>query len=164
MTERTPEDPILDLESAAFVEHYAAIFVAGCGAGNLPILAAACGCRVAPDRRLLSLFLSEEEAGPVEAGLRHSGAVAAVFSRPSTHRGIQIKGHGGRIEPLRPGDPDLIERWRASYIQDLMAIGYGRDFATALTPQPGARPVVLTFAPEHLFDQTPGRQAGRRLA
>jgi hypothetical protein len=49
-------------------------------------VAPAIGCRITPDSGEVRLFVSRLQAAPVLAHVRETGRLAAVFSRPSTHR------------------------------------------------------------------------------
>jgi hypothetical protein len=95
--------------------------------------------------------------------LRETRAIAVVFSQPSTHRTIQLKGADAALGPLAPGDPALIEANRVALVKDMGPIGYDEAFARTLLAYEPADLVAATFTPTAAFAQTPGPQAGKRL-
>ncbi len=116
------------------------VHVASRGPGNVPSVARAFGCRVAPDRRRVTVFLSAAQAPDVLADLRASRRAAAVFSRPSTHRTIQVKGDDASVGPLAAGDLAHIAAYADALVRDLQALGYAEEFGRALIDVRSGRP------------------------
>jgi hypothetical protein len=71
------------------------ILVASRDADHRPHVMRAIGCRVRNDRRRVTVMLCSRTSAPVLADLRANGAIAVVFSEPSTHRSVQLKGDEG---------------------------------------------------------------------
>ena len=156
--------PLLSEAQAAFIQRGVSMNVASRGPGNAPAVARACGCRVSADRCRVTVFLSQLQCAALLQGIAETGAIAAVFSRPSTHKTIQLKGSDARIGALAAGDEDLIAAYRESFVLDLLGIGYTRAFACAVVAGAEGPAVAVTFTPTAAFDQTPGSNAGRALA
>jgi hypothetical protein len=156
--------PLLTEANAAFVQRGVSINVASRDVGNVPAVARACGCRVSPDRCQVTVYLSCAQSQSVLRAIAETRAIAAVFSRPSTHKTIQIKGSDARIGPLAVADEALIAAYRESFVEDLLGIGYARAFARAVVAGAEGPMATVTFTPNAAFDQTPGRNAGRALA
>jgi hypothetical protein len=154
---------LLSEANAAFIQRGVSMNLASRDAGNAPAVARACGCRVSADRRRVTVFLSLAQSETVLGALAETGVIAAVFTRPSTNKTIQLKGSDARLEPLSAGDEALIAAYRESFVQDLVGIGYTRAFASAVVAGADERAVAVTFTPVAAFDQTPGRNAGRAL-
>lgn len=161
---RTPGTPLLCESHAAFIQHGVSILVASRAAGNAPVVARASGCRVSADRCQVTVFLAADSSAAVLTDLEETGAIAVVFSRPSTHKTIQLKGSDARLGPLAAGDEILIQAYRESFVEDLLDIDWSRDFGRTLIPATDHRAVAVTFTPNAAFDQTPGPKAGRALA
>ena len=85
-----------------------------------------------------------------------------MFSQPSTHRTIQLKGSDARVTRVTSADRDIAQRHLRTWVEDLQLAGYAADFARTVR---GEAPdlVAVTFTLASAFLQTPGPAAGRRL-
>lgn len=155
--------PLLDEELADFVQHHVAINVAGRDADNVPTLTRALGCRISPDRRRITLFLSVPRSEALLRCLRDNGAIAAVFTRPSTHQTIQLKAGDAQIVALENNDREIMAAHGASFIEDIRLIGFRDPFASAMVEAQREEAVGVVFTPREAFVQTPGPAAGQRL-
>jgi hypothetical protein len=133
------------------------------GAANVPSVARALGCRIAPDRNRVTIFLSAAQAPDLIRDLRTSRTAAAVFSRPSTHQTIQIKGDEVTVDGLADGDLARIAAYADALVRDLQALGYTEAFGRALVDFDPADLVAVAFTPKAAFRQTPGPNAGAPL-
>ena len=157
-------DPVLDAEHAAFVLRPGiSITAASRTAANLPQLGRALGCRVAPDRRSVTVLVPADQNLALVAALRESRAIAVVFSEPGTHRTIQLKGSDAVLEPLAAGDTERVARWSDGFVAGLAALGYNGPMVRTFLWCDPARLVAVSFAPQAAFEQTPGPQAGMPL-
>jgi hypothetical protein len=155
--------PLLDETYAAFIQHRVSINVASCNAACVPSLARAFGCRVSPDRRHVTVFLSVQRSEQLLKDLRAGGAVAVVFTRPTTHQTIQLKGSDAAIVPLADGDRELMGAYGRGFVEEIHAIGYRDPFASAMMMAVAEEAVGIRFMPAAAFNQTPGPNAGQRL-
>lgn len=157
----------LDAEQLAFVLGPVSICVAGCSAApgaHLPSLGRAFGRRVADDRRAITLFIAAPHARQLLDDLADNGAIAVVFSRPETHRAMQLKGTVTTIGPLAAGDLELVAAYRTAFIDELAALGYAPSLVAAFLDCADEDLIAVTFEPAAAFVQTPGPQAGEPLA
>ena len=92
-----------------------------------------------------------------------TGAVAVVFSQPSTHRTIQLKGTDAIVEPLEAGDRDIMARQASAFAADIALLGYPFAIAHALLASEPSELVAISFTPSAAFIQTPGPRAGAPL-
>lgn len=165
MNDKVAAVPVLDAEHAAFVvQPGISMSVASRRAGNLPALGRALGCRVAPDRTRVTVLLPGEQLPALVAALRESRAIAVVFSQPSTHRTIQLKGVDAVLEPPAAGDAALSARWADSFVAALAPYGIGEEPVRAFLWSEPAALVAASFTPCAAFQQTPGPGAGAPLA
>ncbi len=149
-------------EQAAFVRRYTSMSVGVRSGDNRPIVGRALGCRVSADRRTLTIFLSQSREKEVLDCLRENGAIALTVTRPKTHETLQFK--GVLLEILPPSREDLAEiaAYRQSFVEELMALGYGKDFSWAVVA--GAEDsLAVVFEPNAIYNQTPGPKAGTKL-
>lgn len=153
----------LDDEHAALIQGGVSIFVAGRNAENETVVSRALACRVSPDRRQVTLFLSATQAGALLGDLRSNGVIAAVFGQPTTHRAIQLKGADAAVAPLPADHAHVLAESRRRLIAELSRTGVADVFVqTLLTVVPGDV-VAVVFTPSAAFLQTPGPKAGTPL-
>jgi hypothetical protein len=136
---------------------------ASCRPGALPSLSRCIGARVAPDRRSVTLLMGATPAAGVLDEVRRNGAIAAVFSQPSTHKTLQLKGSDARIVPIEPGDEALSRRYVDAFVAELVPFGYPEAVIRAFLACPPDDLVAVQFTPAAAFSQTPGPQAGEPL-
>jgi hypothetical protein len=163
MAERRRPPPVLDEDHAAFIQGGVSIVIATRNADLVPDAVRGCGCRVSRDRRSVTVLVESLRIGPVIANIEANGMIAVVFSQPSTHRTIQLKGTDARVVRAAPPDRGLVERNLAAWIDELTAVGYRPEFARAVHGNVPDAMVALVFTPTAAFQQTPGPGAGDRL-
>ena len=163
MAERRRPPPVLDEDHAAFIQSGVSVVVATRNADLVPDAVRGCGCRVSRDRRSVTVLVESLRIGSVVADIEANGMIAVVFSQPSTHRTIQLKGTDARVARVSPRDRDLVERHLTAWVDELAAIGYRPEFARAVHGDAPDAMVALVFTPTAAFQQTPGPGAGDRL-
>src|SRR5262245_14103009 len=99
-SERQP----LDEANLDFIASGVSIFVASRDISIVRTLVRALGCRIAPDRQRISVFVASFQCLALLQDVRATRVFAAVFSQPSTHRTIQLKGTDAAVEQLENGD------------------------------------------------------------
>ena len=157
------DNPLADEANFALLRTGFMVTVASRDAAHVPSVTRALGCRVAPDRRRVTVFLLASQSATLRRDLRETGAIAAVFSQPSTHRTIQLKGSDATLGAIEPGDMELIDANAAAALADLVLSGFPESFARTLFAYDAPDLVAIGFTPSTAFVQTPGPQAGRRL-
>jgi hypothetical protein len=155
--------PLLDETHAGFIQRRVSILVGSCSADGAPSLARAYGCRVSPDRRSVTVFLAVLQSEALLRDLRAGGTVAAVFSRPSTHETLQLKGSVQRLAPVEPEDRPVMRAYGGSFAEEVAPLGFHAGFQTAIMAPVEHEAFALTFVPAAAFVQTPGPHAGRPL-
>jgi hypothetical protein len=154
---------VIDPTHVALMRGAVSIHVASRSAANVASVARAVGCRIADDLSNVAVFLPAAQAHDVLADVRACGQIAVVFSRPSTHRTIQLKGDDGRVVPLRPGDPGRVADYADAFVGEIAGLGYPADLGRALLAVEAGDLVAVEFTPDAAFRQTPGPDAGARL-
>jgi hypothetical protein len=155
-------EPLLKPAEAHFVQGGVSISVAARTADLSPVMARALGCRVTPDRREITIFLSRSIAASVLECLEDNGAIAVVFTLPSTHQTLKLKATDARLLEIDPADLGLIQDYRRKFALDLASMGHTPEFAAAVVPMMDDL-VAVRFTPSAAFDQTPGPAAGKAL-
>jgi hypothetical protein len=155
---------LIDAEQARLISGGVGMSAASCRPGALPNMARCTGCRISPDRRNVTLILAATPGAALLDDVRRSGLIAAVFSQPSTHHTLQLKGTDARIVPLEPDDAPLVRRYVDAFVAELAAFGYPELLARAFLASPPDDLAAVQFTISAAFSQTPGPQAGAPLA
>jgi hypothetical protein len=163
MTRTHPEFVLLDAQQCDFLGGPVAINVASRTAALLPSIARAYGCRVGNDRTQVVIFLSLPRSQAVVRDLSQGAPVAAIFSRPKTHKSLQLKGERADVLPLSPGDREIMRAYRAAFSDEICGLGYSDAFVRALVAGVDEEAVGVRFRVSSAFEQTPGPHAGERL-
>ena len=162
MTGATDRDRLLDAAHVAFIQGPVSVIVATRNAELAPDVVRGCGCRVSRDRRQVTVLIEPARASSLLDDIAANGLVAVVFSQPSTHRTIQLKGEDARLVPVTAADRAAARRHRQQWCADLASIGYAPEFAAAV--HGGGGPLAaIRFTPTAAFQQTPGPGAGQPL-
>ncbi len=155
--------PPIGPEQAALMRRRVSIIVAGRDAQHRPHLMRAFGCRLAPDRRELTLFMSTGTGAAVLADLRANGRIAVVITEPTTARTIQLKGEHALIEPPGPGDAALVQHYIDCFADEIEQLGFDRALAGTMFAHRSDELIAVRFTPGEAYEQTPGPNAGARL-
>jgi hypothetical protein len=159
----TANEPVLDAAHAAFFQIGVSMGIAACTSDGVPVHVRAIGCRISADRRQVTMFVPVRQAEPVLRCIQENGAVAAVFTEPSTHRTVQVKARDAQRVPILTGDLDLVDAYREAFIQELERIGFQRAMIGTLIACPPDEIVAIRFTPIEAYSQTPGPKAGAPL-
>lgn len=156
---------ILTPDQAAFLQGPLSMNVGAVGRDGWPCVSRAQGVIVARDRRTLTLLLSAARGRAVLEALDAGSAITLVASRPATHATLQLKAAGATRVATSAAHRTASARCVTAFSDELETLGYGKSVRAALAAiLPTDDLVALRFAPEIVFDQTPGPDAGRVLA
>jgi len=154
----------LDAIHVELIEGGAGMFVASRDQRMIPSMSWVLACRIGEMRDTLTLILNRSESAALLADVRRSGVVSAVFSVPSTHQTIQVKGSLLGIREAEPQDVEAIERATRAFADDLAPLGFGFEYAACLNTVETGGLVALQYRVEQVYDQTPGATAGQLVA
>lgn len=163
MTDPVTPPPILDTETSAFIQHHVSINLAAANADNRPAVTRVYGCRVAPDRGSVTLFIPGVYNQSLLDNIRAARTIAVVFSRPGTHKTIQLKGTDAKITAIEESDWPLIKDYCTSLVEELLNLGYPDAFSKSMVLPLEKLDTAIRFTPLTAFSQTPGPEAGRKL-
>ena len=158
-----PGPPLLGKNELNFIQDPVSIIVATRNARNEPHLMRALACRVEDDGRRIVVLLALVQALALVDDVADNGRIAVIFCRPTTDRGLQVKGDEARCVALRDDDGARLDAYREAMIGELQAIGYPPPFTRALLARPGMRIVAIAFTPLAAYQQSPGPGAGALL-
>jgi hypothetical protein len=154
--------PLIDPELAAFLQSGISIHIAT-ARGGLPQLTRAAGCRFSADRRRVTLYVIPAHSVGVLDDIAANGAVAAVFTRPKSHRTVQLKGRDARIASASAEDEALVREQVEAFRAELATIGFPDRLGSTLAAGAPGPLLGVTFTIAAAFVQTPGPDAGRPM-
>lgn len=156
---------IVDAEQAAWITQGAvSVSVASRDASLRPSIGQAHGCRVAPTRERVTVFLHEPSNRALVVDLRSSGIAAVVFTHSASTRSLQVKARDAREVPLLPGDHDRIAAHVGALARQWATQGMPEPWTRALFDPRGGAIVAFELEPYVAFEQTPGPRAGTPCA
>jgi hypothetical protein len=159
-------DPLIDDTQAAFLQGGVSISAASSGARTaqtFPSLCRVLACEVAPDRRQLTVLVSRAQAAQLLRDVSESGRLAVVFSQPSTHRTLQIKGENARIGPAGARHLEAVRRHRDAFLSEVVPLGFPDSLVRLLLTCDDDDILAISYLPVAVFDQSPGPRAGSML-
>ncbi|HCT40940.1 MAG TPA: hypothetical protein DF427_07175 [Moraxellaceae bacterium] len=154
---------IVTEDDARFMQGGVSISVASRDRRFVPSLARSAGCRLSADRQQVTVLVLRSQARQLLQDITDTGAIAVVFSEPSTHRTIQLKGLDASVHEALPADTSVADEHRAAFASDIVPLGYVRELAYAIHGFTLDDMQAITFTPTDIFQQTPGPGAGVRM-
>jgi hypothetical protein len=154
---------ILDAANAAFMQGSVSIVASSRNSDNLPSLARCVGCRLSSDRKLVTLLVPKSRALELLDAVKISHQIAVVFSEPSTHRTIQLKGNDAEVGPAQKKDTKISKDYADAFVGEVCPMGYCETAIRALVTSTDADLQAISFHPCDAFLQTPGPRAGEPL-
>jgi hypothetical protein len=149
-------------EQADLIGRRVSIIVGSRDAAQRPHLMRAVGCMLSDDRRQVTVLINQRAADKVLADLRANGLIAVVFSEPTTHRTLQLKGSDAQVLPCGSEGEAVAERHLRRFVDELADIGVRADVAQTLLARDGGL-AAIRFTVREAYEQTPGPQAGSAL-
>ena len=159
-----PSSSPLGPEQLELIARRVSILVASRDASHRAHIARSVGCRVGESARRLTIFLTASTSQSVLADLRANALIAVVFTEPTTHRAMQIKGADALVSPIEPGDEQVVGAYLDRFIAEIGQIGFPSNIAHTILGHAPSDLVAVSFTPQAVFDQTPGPNAGAQVA
>ena len=132
----------------------------------VPAFARGWGLRFLANSREASLCVVASTAAETLANIADNQQIAVTFSKPTTYRTFQLKGRVLAVAPPSKEEIANVLRHRATFLDEVSAVGLPRELATRVISRELERSSVLKAIRVHVdavFDQTPGPSAGGRL-
>jgi hypothetical protein len=127
-----------------------------------PVAAVALACRILP-AQTVRILLPRSGNEPMLQALMSGSGLAVTFSRPITHRSIQLKGQTAKVVAADPEDLREVKRQCAILHAELVSVGYPASFCSGYLHHAADDLVAIDFVPQSAFVQTPGPGAGGAL-
>lgn len=159
----TPATSLIHADHAAFMQGGVSISIGSCDVDNQPWLGKAMGCRVTADSMTVTVFAAASHSPELMAAIAQTGAIAVVFSQPSTHRTLQLKGRDARVIAAVSGDQVIVQAYRDAFVKELLPLGFNELPIRAFLACAAEDLVRISFSPCAAYTQTPGPHAGQPL-
>ncbi|MEQ9812259.1 MAG: hypothetical protein RLO50_05725 [Azospirillaceae bacterium] len=145
---------------AAFLQSAVSILVAAGGPDGLPVMARAIACDPDAAAGEVRLLLRTADAAALLAAIDRGSPVAAMFSRPTTNRTLQVKAPSAVVEPPDPALLACHRQYFAGMAAELAGLGFDARFISCVVSDNGSTLAAVRLAVAEIFDQTPGPAAG----
>lgn len=124
----------------------------------------AVGVRVHDDRQTVTVLVPTARADRPLRDLADNGRVAFTCGHLN-HEAYQLKGTYLSSRPANAEEHARQETWRTALLASALEAGYPEAIARPLTQGFALAPATaIAFRAEEVYQQTPGPDAGRRLA
>ncbi|WP_404383107.1 hypothetical protein [Caenispirillum salinarum] len=144
----------------AFTQGGVSIRVASRAAGGHSVVGRAHAAIPMAETGRLLIVLQEHANADVLNAVTETGAVAVVFTQPTTHRSFQVKGADAVVMPPAAGWRDAVDRHARAFALELREIGFTETFIGAYNACDADRLAGIAFTCASGFDQAPGPHAG----
>ncbi|HEX4998785.1 MAG TPA: hypothetical protein VFY29_11195 [Terriglobia bacterium] len=155
--------PILNEEMALFVTQGVSTYASSVTRDGAPAIGQVLGCRVAPDRRKITLLISRTQFPDLIGAIESSGRIAVGFSHPRKGRAIQLKGRDAMVGDALRGDRRVMETFADAFVEETRFRGFDEALIRSFLWADPSTMAAVTFTPAEAFDQTPGPGAGRSM-
>ncbi|MBS0451978.1 MAG: hypothetical protein JSS14_11745 [Proteobacteria bacterium] len=154
---------LLSPELIDMIDRGVSVIVSSRDAALRPSLMRAVGSRINAQGTEITVYLARSQSRQLLQDLAACGRIAVVFSSPSTHRSVQVKGTGINGRAATALDLPLLQRYLQAMEFEICSIGYRLEFVRAMLAFELEDLVAISFTPSEAFDQTPGPKAGSQL-
>ena len=155
---------MLDRANVVFIQGGVSISLAALAPDRRPSMSRGMGCKVIDGGRQVVIFVKRSQSADLLEGIASNGRVANVFSLPSSHRTLQLKGSDARVRPFDASDLKVIEAHVADFVRQVVPLGMREDMVRALFACTADDLSSVLYTPCAAYSQTPGPKAGESLA
>ena len=151
---------MIDATLAGFLQEGLGIHIGTRNERLEPNGARAIAVQVDADGAHIAVYLADVAAARVLPDLHSNGQAAITFARPIDDRACQIKGTFVSARAATDDERVFMLAQREAFLDSLELIGIGRAGSAAWVTWPA---VVVRINATHVFDQTPGANAGAQV-
>ena len=162
----SPHPVSISDELKTFLEGPVSVLVGTRDSRLVPEITRAWGPRVSEDRQRVSLCVPLATSRKTLDNVEANGEIAVTFSLPANYRTFQLKGRRATVAEPDSADLAVVERHRDAFATVNEMMGLPRQQVETFWQaeiETSSVLVKIRFAPEQVFDQTPGPGAGRSL-
>jgi hypothetical protein len=129
----------------------------------IPSICRILACITQQQGALIRLFLVKSQALQLLRDIAANGQIAVVFSQPSSHKTLQIKGIHAHQTAVLDTDLAVIEACCKGFADSLFLLGVDYIFSSTFQHYTLAELTAIDFTPNALFEQSPGPDAGKAI-
>lgn len=159
----TLADGVLTADLAAFCQSGLSVVMASRDSAGRPVVARGLACRLDARGRIRVIYREAANHG-FQRAIAAGAQIAATFTRPYSHRSIQLKAARADIVRLSPQDGPAAFVQARAFRDELVSVGYAEALASGYTRFEPHELAAVEFLPEAAFVQTPGPSAGSALS
>jgi hypothetical protein len=152
---------MIDRALAGFLEGGLSIHIGARDARLQPSGARAAAVTVEPEGSHVVVYVPDLGASRILPDLEANGQAAVSFGRPVDDRACQVKGTVVEIRTAAPEERAIITSQWQGFMRQLDLVGIPPDLALGWANWPA---VAVRIRITAVFEQTPGPQAGTRIA
>jgi hypothetical protein len=152
---------VITPELAEFFASGISVLVGTRDARLRPDCVRASGVAAEPRRNVVTVFLPAATSERARANLEDNGRIAVTVTRAIDHRSLQVKGRVLELRDSTEEELGEIRRYLADLALDWGQVGVPCKATQALNHWPS---YTVRLRVEALFEQTPGPDAGNRMA
>lgn len=161
---KAPAAPVLlPADLVAMMDKWVSAIIASRDADMRPSIMRAVGTRIDAQGREITVYVARSQSRQLVQDISSNGCVAVVFSKPSTHRSVQLKASDARIRTATAADEPILQRYLQSMEQEIAQVGHAPVLTRAMLAHRLGDVVAITFTPQQAYDQTPGPRAGQSM-
>ncbi|MHA7777297.1 hypothetical protein [Roseibium sp. M-1] len=153
---------VLTPELADFCQSGISVVLGSRDSYGQPLVARGLACRINAEG-LVRIIYREQPNKALQQAIETGAPIAATFTKPFSHRSIQLKASGARTARVVVQDGAAAFAQTRAFHQELVDVGHTEQFASGYTRFEPHELAALEFLPEAAFVQTPGLNAGSVL-
>ena len=163
-----PDRPLVSIspELKTLIEGPVSVLVGTRDSRLVPEIARAWGPRFSEDRQSVSLCVPLATSRKTLDNLEANGQIAVAFAHVANYTAFQLKGRHAKTAEPDSTDLDAVERHRDAFAALTVSLGQPRNSFDAFWKaeiETSSVFIKIVFAPEQVFNQTPGPGAGRKV-
>lgn len=143
------------------IHSHPSITIGTCDRALVPSMSRGFGGRVRDDGAVIELVVSRWPGPSALDNMRETGRLAATFTAPETFEAFQVKGRFLGSAECSAEDLALVQAYTATIRRRIEAMD--ETLVIVETTFSSVQPFLVRMAPEVVFEQTPGQNAGRKL-
>ncbi len=153
---------LITKELAEFCQSGVSIVLGSQTRSGGPLVARGLACRIDAEGTMRIILREPSNRGLIAAVIA-GAAIAVTFTKPETHRSIQVKAPRAALVPITCEDGPATVTQTAHFSAELIDVGYTKELALHYSAYEPFDLCAIQFMPETAFVQTPGPSAGSAL-
>ncbi len=155
--------PKLSEEMNSFITSGVSITACARDSRLIPSISRILACTTQHQGALVRLFLVKSQALQLLRDIAANGEIAVVFSQPSSHKTLQVKGTQAHQTAVLDCELAAIESGCQGFADNVFLLGFDYSFSRTFQHYTPADLTAIEFTLSAVFEQSPGPDAGRAI-